>query len=61
MNLQTMISELRKAGLAEVDIATRLEVAQSTINRIANGKMVPSWPLGEKIRELHSEVRGNAA
>lgn len=59
---QELIGDMRRAGLKEAEIVTRLkamgvETTQPTINRIMNGKIgEPNYQLGAAIVKLHSEV-----
>lgn len=59
MSPREMLIELRSLNLSEREIAARLGINQSTVNRTTRGETAPSWELGQRIAELHrSEING---
>lgn len=52
MDPSTAIETLRQAGLTEKAIGSLVGADQSTINRIRNGHMTPSYPLGRALVDL---------
>ncbi len=52
MTPQTATKYLRTAGLTEAAIASAAGVAQSTINRIANGRTVPGYEAGKRLVDM---------
>lgn len=53
------IEVLKGAGLTEASIAAKVQVRQSTINKIRHGLMSPSYALGKALVDWAEDVRAN--
>jgi hypothetical protein len=53
------IDLLKGAGLTEAAIAAKVQVRQSTINKIRHGLMCPSYGLGRALVDWAEFVRAN--
>ncbi len=54
-----LLEEIKsKKGLTDAEIAEALNLTQSTINRIRQGKQMPMYDTGVKIIEYHNKLKG---
>jgi predicted transcriptional regulator len=53
------IEVLKGAGLTEAAIAAKVQVRQSTVNKIRHGLMSPSYSLGKALVDWAEDVRVN--
>lgn len=53
------IEVLKGAGLTEAAIAAKVQVRQSTVNKVRHGLMSPSYALGKSLVDWAEDVRAN--
>ena len=54
MNAQQLIADLRAGGMSQSDIAAGLGTTQSTVSRIAAGKLLAfRYNIGERLQAMH--------
>lgn len=51
------IAQLKKSGMTEAAIASKVGAGQPTVNKILRGQMQPNWTLGQKLVVLAKRRR----
>lgn len=63
MDTKTIVSELLATGLTQQELANLVPCSQAAINAYLSGKRGarPSYPIGRRLDELHTERVSNKA